>query len=391
MSHPPIDADLESFVRGLLGMGQLGGPVPPSPKVPESAYDGPIARAMATALGRKAALQAERERVERVIERVREAPDAMTGLSNLPRKEVAALHGRLRMEILVRCSFAERFRQPQCMLRLALMACDQVETLAPAVYGRSAVADDKARAWAELANAHRVNDDLAASRRALQISYQSLRESSGDPLLVARVESVAATLQAARGEAGPALATIDRVIRVCETMGESHLVGQALIQKGIYTRYGGDGHAAQSLLQAGLARLESGRDPKLAASSTLLLIVCRAESGELHPAALTSLQKGLREQLMDEPLRRIKVRWMEGQALAGVGNLSLAAAALAEARAASLRHGRKVDAAQASLDLAAVWQRSNRAAKARRLAQEAFVTLNDFGLPREARRAAQYL
>jgi tetratricopeptide (TPR) repeat protein len=391
VSHPPIDAELERFVRGLLGVAQLCRPVPPYPEYPDSAYDGPIARAMAAALGRKAALQVDRERVERVMERVREAPDALTGLSRLPGKEVAALHGRLRVEILVRCSFAERFRRPRNMLRLALMACDQAETLAPAVYGRSAVADDKARAWAELANAHRVNDDLAGSRRALRVSCQWLDESSGDPLLAARIESVAASLQSDRGEVEAALATLDRVIRIGEATGESHLVGQALVQQGIYQLEGGDGRTAQGLLQAGLARLESGRDPKISASGALYLLVCQAESGKLDQAALTSLQRSLRKQLADEPLGLIKIRWMEGVALAGSGDLSPAATALTEARTDLLSHDRKYDAALAGLDLAAVWQRSNRKAKARRLAQEAFGTLQGLGVPREARRAAQYL
>lgn len=389
MSELPKDAELERFVRGLTCPKE---PCRPDPEFPESAYSGPLARARAAALARGLAVrEEERAQVERVLERVQAAPDPITGLGRLKIEEVGGLHRRLWVEILLRCSFAERYRHPQRMLELAEMARDQAEALEEESYGPALVADERARAWAELANAYRVNDDLNAGEKALLRAFELLSEGSGDPLVAARVGDLTASLYADQSRFEDAFAALDRVIGIYQRVGDLHLAGKALIQKGIFTRQSGDAAGALTYLQAGMARLDPARDPQLAASAGQSLIAAQVDRGDYNLAARTLLKSGLREAFAEEPLNRVKVRWLEGQILAGLGNFPRAAAAFAEARIGFLSHGKDYDAALAGLDLAAIWLELGHPAEVKGLAQDVFFTLEDLGIQREARRAAQYL
>src|SRR3954465_3391834 len=135
------------------------------PAVPESPYDAPLPRAFAAVLRRKPqARNVGRTRVERGLERLRNDPRGLLGLTD---EESEELRGWPFVEGLLSLSFEERYRAPGAMLRLALLAKTAAENLDPKDYEPEVIADHQARAWAELGNSYRVNDEFCEAEAAL--------------------------------------------------------------------------------------------------------------------------------------------------------------------------------------------------------------------------------
>ena len=135
-----------------------------------SSYEAPIARALAAALSRKPQVRREeRVRAEQGLDLLRSSPRGLAGLTD---EEAEELRGGPVIEVLLQLSFEERYRNPEEMLRLALLAKTAAENLDPREADPELVADHQARAWAELGNAHRVNDELTEAEAALDIAEE---------------------------------------------------------------------------------------------------------------------------------------------------------------------------------------------------------------------------
>ncbi|HKI06270.1 MAG TPA: hypothetical protein VKK31_30105, partial [Thermoanaerobaculia bacterium] len=80
----------------------------------------------------------------------------------------------------------------------------------------------------------------------------------------------------------------------------------------------------------------------------------------------------------------LKVRWLEGQIAAGLGELERAEKALAEVRLGFEELGLRYKAALAGLELAAVHLHQGRAGEARGHAREAVEVFTGLGIGREA-------
>src|SRR6185295_9509870 len=106
------------------------------------------------------------------------------GWAHLTRQERLALPGGWAgVEILLEASFQARYRDPKEMLRLAQRARTAAGRLDPAPIGDRALADLKARAWAELSNAYRVNEDFDKAWDAILRARKFLEQGTGDLML----------------------------------------------------------------------------------------------------------------------------------------------------------------------------------------------------------------
>lgn len=123
--------------------------VAPEPPASESGYDEAITRVFARVRSRRPESQGVSwSLVERGVARLRSRPlDEADG----------ELRGRPLVETLLRLSFEERYRDPEAMLELAFFARLGADHLKPGEHHPEEIADCQARAWAELANAHRVS------------------------------------------------------------------------------------------------------------------------------------------------------------------------------------------------------------------------------------------
>jgi tetratricopeptide (TPR) repeat protein len=295
------------------------------------------------------------------------------------------------VEVLLRLSFEERYRSPQEMLRLALLAKTAAENLDPEAYDALLIADHQARAWAELGNAYRVNDELAEAEAAFDHAEERLRLGTGNLHLLARVADLRASLMNTQRRLSDACELLAQVYQLYRKVGDDHLAGRALVSQGIYTNYEGDPRGALRLLHRGLELVDRERDPQIAAAASESALEALVQCGEFRQAAKMLLESGLRQALAGEPLSLVKLRWVEGQILAGLKKAARAEAALTEARAGFLAHQQGYNAALVGLDLAAVWLEQRKNAEVEALAAEMLATFQRLGIQREAVRAMEYL
>jgi tetratricopeptide (TPR) repeat protein len=286
-------------------------------------------------------------------------------------------------ESLLERSQACRHHDPEQMVLLAERAAAIAADLDPFAYGPELTADLRARCLAELGNAHRVADDVEAAERALRSAIEESARGTQDPLLLARIMDLTASLRGAQRRFGEALELLDAVYRLYESHGDRHNAGRALISKGLYTGYDNNPEEAVRLLSAGLALIHPASDPKLVILAIHNLITFLADCGRFREAQ--RLLRRIRKAYdAGDRLNLIKLRWLEGKIAAGLGQLRRAEQFLLQASQDLEAAGLHYHAAVASLDLAAIWLSQGKKAETRTLVAELVANFQARRIAREA-------
>lgn len=287
-------------------------------------------------------------------------------------------------EALQKKSWALRQADPAGMLRLASLAVEAAQRLEPAKYGPSHVADLLAQAWAELANAHRISDQLHAAEAALSEAFKIQRGGTGSPLLRARLTELAASLLCDQRQFPTAFRLLDAAYRLYFKHSATHEAGRALITKGLQTGYTGDPEEGVRLLARGLRLVDRGRDSRLVFQVLHNILLFRVELGEFRIA---------RRQLWEmrplywhhaDRIALVKLRWIEGKIFVGLGKLENATRAFQQAKESFEREKLAYDAALVSFDLAAVWLQTGKRKEVRQLIHEMLETFRARYIAREA-------
>lgn len=282
---------------------------------------------------------------------------------------------KTRQSVLVEPRTAEK------QLHLALQLADR---LAPAAYGAGPVEAARARAWAWLGNALRILSDFRNAEQAFQSAGHHLARSWMDPLDEALLLELQGSLRRDQRRFGDALALLDRAIALYRESSEPHLQGRVLMTRGLTLQYSGDLPGAAACFRDSLFLLDGIREPRLVVAGQFNLINCMFDSGRtgeaaaLIPDARRLLERtGMRSDLLH-------LRWLEARVLAARGREDEAEQAFQE-----VRHGFTEDriafaAALVSLDLAALYLRTGRAARAQRMAREMIPIFQSCEVPQEA-------
>ncbi|HEX7181240.1 MAG TPA: hypothetical protein VF756_05315 [Thermoanaerobaculia bacterium] len=350
---------------------------------PVDAYDEPMDRAWKVLRGGRARARRDLERFTRGLEAAR-----AKGLLGMKWSEIAALRGWPYVQILLELSFEERYRDPREMLQLADSARSVAEELDPEVYGESFVADVQARAWAELGNARRVNEDYPRADAALAEARRRAEQGTGDVLLWARIDELEASLRRAQRRYPEALALLDSVVQRYREIGDLHLAGRASIIKGTITQI--DPREAAGFLREGLSLIDTERDPQLVAVGEQALLDALVDAGELGQAGQLLLEGGLRKRLGADPPNLLRLRWVEGKIQAGRGRLASAERIFREVRASFCQKGLHYVGGVVGMDLAGALLRQDKQQEAGELAEELFATFEDLGIQPEATRALHF-
>jgi tetratricopeptide (TPR) repeat protein len=354
----------------------------------EAAYDRAIDRALAAIPQHQAKWAREKEKRSQVLSILAQASPPRGGA--LTYHQARKYHGWPLVEALLQLSFEARYREPREMRWLAFEARLAAESVDPQDYDPGFVLDLQARAWAELANAHRVNDELELAESALTEARRLRRRGTGDLFLRARVADVEASLRTSQRRTGEAGALLEEIHQLYLELGERHLAGRALISRGICLRAGGAPQEAVRSLREGLALLDPERDSQLAFVANQALLDAMVDGGEFRPAAELLLESGLRQAFASDPLNLLRLRWVEGKILAGLGKLTRAQEVFAAVRDEFTERGLEYDAALAGLDLAAVWLQQGLASEVLSLAQSMLDTFRDLRIHREAVKALRF-
>lgn len=298
----------------------------------EDLYDEPIGRAIASVLKRDVPRwEQERKQLNRFVAR-----GTSWALGRPRRRE----EGWPVVEALLQLSAAERFRDRGLMLHLSFGAMLVARQLDPAVYGKALVADFKARATAEYANACRINDRFSDAESYLVEAEALAEEGTGDALLAGRLADIEASLRMSQRRLGDALERFDLAEMIYRDIGENHLAGRMLISKGVATAYDGRPQEAAQFLREGMQQIDAKRDQQLGVTARHNLLLALVDSGQYREAGRMLLKAGLREAFADDPVNLLRLRWTEGRILAGRNRLAQAERAFREVREGFLAGGR---------------------------------------------------
>jgi tetratricopeptide (TPR) repeat protein len=371
------EANVETLSLRLFGEAAEAPPV-----ASEEEYDGVIDRAFAAALAANAAhVATTKDRGPRPLER-----ELLARAKGLARETPAALRVREAplCEELIAKSRACRHDDPRGMIHFAKLARFAAENLDPARYGPETVIDMQARTLAELANAYRVADDLDRAEDCMRQAVLRSAQGSGDPLLLARLMDLLASLCCHRRQFGAAIELLDAVYTLYRDHGDEHRAGRALISQGLYTGYAGDPRQALVLLTEGFERIDAASEPELALAAVHNILDCLVELGQSREARpLLDRFRPLYERCGGR-LTDLKLRWVEGKIAAGCHELETAERCFGEVRLGFAEAGLASPCALVSLDLAAVWLRQGRIAEARELVEQGIAAFKALRIGREA-------
>ena len=325
----PCLSALAPHIAGLLGLAE-----PPEPVLAdreEAEYDAALDRAFARAL-RKAGSSEERTR------------------------EALAVP----LEALLEQSWALRHDDPAEMVRLAEEARDLAERVASGEPDPRRAADLRCRAWVALGNAYRVADRLSQAEQALGRATELFVQGTQDELLAARLFDVQASLLGDCRRFDLAESALDLVFAIHRRRGDLHLAGRALISKGLYAGYQGQAEESVRLIEQGLELIAPDRDPRLLYVALHNQARALMECGRLRDARIALWQIRARRLDVGGRINELKIRWLEAQINAGLGELDRAELALREVKQGFADAGLDYKAALAGLELGAVLLRGGR-------------------------------
>jgi tetratricopeptide (TPR) repeat protein len=301
--------------------------------------------------------------------------------SRLSASELALLHGLPRLQALLETSRALQLENPQAMLRFAKLARFTADRLRMRDFGRQPVADLRALAWAELANAYRLCNELGRADHAMNRAVYWCQRGAKSGLLLARVADLLAGLLGYQRRFPEARELLMLAYRVHSEMGSRHRAGRVLIKLAGLMSWEGDQSKALALLRQGFDLLDPELDPRLVVQTLWSMIWLVAQLGRYRSARLLLWRGRI---LFADTVEPHRLRWLEGTIHAGLGDFSRAQLAFQQARAGFAENGQVYPAAIIGLDLAALWARQGRVKDVFGLAEEMIVTFRALRIAREA-------
>jgi tetratricopeptide (TPR) repeat protein len=254
-------------------------------------------------------------------------------------------------EALLARSWVLRFDDLEEMCRLAHAAAEMAGRFSPRVYGAQRVADLRARAWGELANAFRVADRLGEAKLAFGKAFSFRQRGTDDPLLRARLLDLEASYYGTLREFASAQDRLDIVPELYRRAGEPHLAGRTLITRAVYLGYGGNHEEALRLTREGLLLIDPERDPVLLRDALHNQLGLLVDLGRLQEAGKLLFKNRGRLQSCGG-ISKLKLQGIEGQINYGSGNLVSAEGFFRKVKRGFAKAGMKFHSAVAGLHLA---------------------------------------
>lgn len=340
------------------------------------------------AVRQPATQRAEDQQLASVLAALRAASET-PGESGLP--PVPPLQGRELVEALLHSSFALRFTDSKAMEGLTYRALREAEALRAEDHARTVVCDLQAQVWAELANAFRINERYEAAGAAFRQARALLHQGTGDLGLLAHLTGLQATLCIAQRRMTQARELLSGTYLLSVRLGDRRRTGQSLIARGITFHYEGRFATSARLYQKALSVLDEDQDTDLVQISQQCQFDSLVRSGDYREAGELLLRSDLRQAFAAWPLGLSRIRWTEGNLMAGLGRTSTATRILSEVRGQFQERELSHSAAMVGLDLLPLLQRQGKGREVRETARKSYATLRDLKLFPEAAKAKPYL
>ena len=289
-------------------------------------------------------------------------------------------------EILLQESFEAGFRDVVRSLDLARLAVALVGFLGEESCGSTEILDSlKARAWAQLGNAFRVNQDHQSAESTFTHTEPYLSVPGRIGLIdKARVLDLLASLRKDQRRFAEAGQILDRVGSIYRRLGQWHLLGRTLHQKAVVMGDAGDNETEMNLLRRALDLLDPQEDPRIFLAARHNLIIALNDSGRSREAFALLFHTRPLYLKMGDRMNLLRLRWTEGLVARGLQRNDQAEAAFREVRDAFLDLGLSYDAAVAALDLASIYVLQGKNQEVCQIAEETLGIFQANDLHREA-------
>ncbi len=320
----------------------------------------------------------------------REAPELLRRLEELPPaerhlrvEEDESLHTWGVCQLLLLRSREAVSEDPALALSRAELALSVSRHLGDA-YDPGWVLDLRARAYAALGNALRVLSELCAAEAAFREAESCLsRSGTGNGWAKAEVLDLESSLRQDQRRFEASEKLLDAALALYREAGDSHGIGKIHLQRAKLYREMGDLERAIDHLSRNAGEIDKRSEPLLFGYARYNLLCCLDEAGRHQEA--WSLLPEVRDLLRDaRPLDRVRLRWAEGDIVAGLGRQDEAEAAYREVQGEFERHRMHYNAALVALDRALLLARQGRTEELKRLSAELVAAFESRSIHREA-------
>jgi tetratricopeptide (TPR) repeat protein len=324
------------------------------------------------------ALEQDRDRAAPLLSELRAGTRLWAGLSG-PEHWILS-QGPL-IDFLLEMSYSLRFDDPQGMVSFARAACAVADGMNPRRYGRLVMADLRAQAWAEFANANRVVGDLEQAGAAYARAQTLAGEGTRSSLVLARVSELMSHYFTDLRRFSEAASLLEKSNDLYVLCGEAEGFERSLLSLAhVLTEANEPERAVVAYLRA-LRRI--GFDNSHLLTSIHGLVLNLVESGHCE-VAQSLLNRHRRLYRRSGRLNEYRLFWLEGKIAIGLQEYGKAEGKLNTARLAFLRVNQTYDAALASLDLAWVYAKEGRRREVAFLVDQMLRTFRALGIARES-------
>jgi tetratricopeptide (TPR) repeat protein len=274
---------------------------------------------------------------------------------------------------------------------LGLLALRIADLLNLQSYRATLVADSRARAWACIANARRIQSDLTGAEDAFKEAWKSLKAGTGDLLERALLMDLQASLKRDMRRFTEAFRLLRRAATLFFDLGERHRAGRSLVSLAILYNQTGDPLKAAEKTRQALQLIEPKWEPRLILSAHHNLVVYLAGAGLFLDAQGAYREARPLYRRFPDAWTQNRRKWVKGQIAFGLGQPEEAESLLLEARDGFLAEGIPYDTALVSLDLALLYVEQGRTEGLKRLAAEMVPIFASRQIHREALAALAFL
>jgi tetratricopeptide (TPR) repeat protein len=283
---------------------------------------------------------------------------------------IEGAHSRFRSPHLADLLLAESGRRvgtdPTASRHLAQLA---QRVLLHAAGGGERVEVLRVRSLASEANAIRAGGDLTSADGLFRrVRSRLARQPCNDSELYADVASLEASLRQDQRRFGEAERLLARAVLLYRQAGRDDGVAKALIQKGSVHQLMGEPEAALDCLEEAARSIDGDEQPDLFLCNVSNRALCLCDLDRHEEAR--DLVEAQRQRFASgrNPWSRLRLHWLEGRILHGLGEDATAERRLLEARDGFLAAGNDFNAALVSLDLAVLYLEQGRGGELKELA-----------------------
>ncbi len=262
--------------------------------------------------------------------------------------------------------------------RLALASVDST------VLPRTQTLQLKARAWAWVANAERLADDLLTAERSLAQADRHLAATpSRDPFVDAELHLVKASLRAAQSLIHEALEATDYAEACARESGDKILLARALTLRGrVHWLLENHHDAVRDLETASLVAGQQGSSLQISIASSLTMAYI--STGKLEKAYEPLEQAKLGVERLKSPAWQLQMNWVEGLLHSKLGQFALAESYYRKAYEGFGLLGETTNASNVGLDLSLMLLTLGKNDEALRIAGQIFPLFEQLQLPRNS-------